>query len=230
MILAGGMGTRFREETKFIPKPLIEIGGKPIIWHIMKIYSHYGINEFVICCGYKGNMIKKYFKEHKESWKIKFVNTGLKTQTGGRLKLAKKDIGNNTFCFTYGDTVNNLNIKKLLKFHNKNKKMATITVCHPPEKYGILKLQKNKVVEFREKPLRKDWVNGGFFVLEPKIFDYINGENTIWEKTPIQKLVKKGQLAAYKHTGFYQPMDTLNDKKILEKMWKEKKALWKVWK
>jgi len=230
VILAGGLGTRFREETQFRPKPLIEIGGKPIIWHIMKIYSHYGINDFVICCGYKGKMIRDYFEKHKEPWELKFVSTGLKTQTGGRLKQVKKHVDNNTFCFTYGDTVNNLNIKKLLEFHKKKKRIGTVTACHPPEKYGVLKLQKDKVVEFKEKCPRKDWVNGGFFVLEPEIFDYIDGDNTVWEKEPMENLSRESQLGAYKHTSFYQPMDTLNDKRALEKMWKEKNTPWKIWK
>ena len=229
VILAGGLGTRISEETQ--PKPMIEIGGKPMLWHIMKTYSSYGINDFVICCGYKGNVIKEYFKKNKEPWELKFVDTGLKTMTGGRLKRVEKYVSGNTFCFTYGDTLNNLNIKKLLEFHNIKKRMATITACHPPEKYGVLKLQKDKVVDFREKPVRKgDWINGGFFVLEPKIFDFIKGDNTVWEKEPMQKLAKNDQLVAYRHTGFYQSMDTLSDKILLERMWKTKNALWKVWK
>ena len=230
VILAGGMGTRISEETKVKPKPLIKIGEMPIIWHIMKIYSHYGINDFVICCGYKGRMIKEFFEKNKESWNMEFVDTGLKTKTGGRLKQVKKYVNNSTFCFTYGDTVNNLNIKKLIEFHNNKKQIATVTACKPPEKYGVLELQKDRVIDFKEKQVRNDWVNGGFFVLEPKVFDYIKGNDTVWEKGPMEKLVKKGQLVAYKHSDFYQPMDTLSDKKILEKMWKEKNAPWKVWK
>ena len=231
VILAGGFGTRISEETSTKPKPMVEIGGKPILWHIMKIYASYGIDEFVICCGYKGNMIKEYFKKNKESWEIKFVDTGLKTMTGGRLKRVEKYVNGNTFCFTYGDTLNDLNIKKLIEFHNTKKRLATVTACHPPEKYGVLKLQKDKVVDFREKPVRDgDWINGGFFVLEPKIFDFIKGDNTVWEKEPMQKLAKNDQLVAYRHTGFYQPMDMLSDKKLLERMWKTKTAYWKVWK
>jgi len=231
VILAGGLGSRISEETATKPKPMIKIGNKPILWHIMKCYATYGINEFVICCGYKGNIIKDYFKKNETPWELKLVNTGLKTMTGGRLKRIEKYVNDDTFCFTYGDTVNNLNIKKLLEFHKNHKQLATVTACHPPEKYGILNLQKNKVVDFKEKQVRKDWVNGGFFVLEPKIFDYIkNRDDEIWEKEPIKKLARKGQLNAYKHTGFYQPMDTLSDKKILEKMWKEKNAPWKSWK
>ena len=231
VILAGGFGTRIGEETRTKPKPMVEIGGKPILWHIMKIYASYGIDEFVICCGYKGNMIKEYFKKNKESWELKFVDTGLKTMTGGRLKRVEKYVNDNTFCFTYGDTLNDLNIKKLIEFHNTKKRLATVTACHPPEKYGVLKLQKDKVVDFREKPVREgDWINGGFFVLEPKIFDFIKGDNTVWEKEPMQKLAKNDQLVAYRHTGFYQPMDMLSDKKLLERMWKTKTAYWKVWK
>lgn len=231
VILAGGLGTRISEETLTKPKPMIEIGGKPILWHIMKIYSMYGINEFVICCGYKGSIIKDYFKNNQESWEIKFVNTGLKTMTGGRLKRVEKYVINNTFCFTYGDTLNNLNMKKLVEFHKSKNKIATVTACHPPEKYGVLKIQGEKVVDFKEKPVREgDWVNGGFFVLEPEVFDYIDNDSTVWEKKPMLKLAHNNQLNAFRHTGFYQPMDTLSDKLLLERIWKTKKVPWKVWK
>ena len=231
VILAGGLGTRISEETKSKPKPMIKIGNKPILWHIMKCYAAYGINEFIICCGYKGNIIKDYFKENKTPWELKLVNTGLKTMTGGRLKKVEKYLDNDTFCFTYGDTLNDLNIKKLIAFHKSKKKLATVTACNPPEKYGVLKLQKDKVSEFKEKPKRKkEWVNGGFFVLEPNVFDHIKDDKTIWEKDPMKKLVRMNQLVAYRHNGFYQPMDTMNDKKKLDKMWKEKNASWKVWK
>ena len=230
VILAGGLGTRISEETSSKPKPMIEIGNKPILWHIMKIFEKYGINEFVVCCGYKGNIIKEYFKKNKVPWDVKLVDTGLETMTGGRLKRVKKFVNGETFCFTYGDTLNDLNIKKLIKFHKTKRKLATVTACQPPEKYGILKMSGDRVVDFQEKPVREgEWVNGGFFVLEPKIFEYIKGDSTIWEKTPLKKLAKMNQLIAYKHMGFYQPMDTLSDKKILEKMW-EKNAPWKVWK
>jgi glucose-1-phosphate cytidylyltransferase len=231
VILAGGLGTRIYEETKSKPKPMIKIGNKPILWHIMKIYSHYGINDFVVCCGYKSNIIKEYFKENKIPWEVKLVDTGLKTMTGGRLKKVEKYLDNDTFCFTYGDTLNDVNIKKLIKFHQSKKKLATVTACHPPEKYGVLKLQNEKVTEFKEKPKKEnEWVNGGFFVLEPNIFDYIKNDKTIWEKDPMKKLVKMNQLIAYRHNGFYQPMDTMSDKKILDDMWKRKNASWKVWK
>ena len=231
VILAGGLGTRISEETKTKPKPMIKIGNKPILWHIMKRYSEYGVSDFVICCGYKANVIKEYFKKNKFPGEVKLVDTGLKTMTGGRLKKVEKYVNNETFCFTYGDTLNDLNIKKLISFHKSKKKLATVTACHPPEKYGVLKLQNEKVVEFKEKPERKnEWVNGGFFVLEPNIFEYIENNETVWEKDPMEKLVRKKQLVAYRHNGFYQPMDTMNDKKKLDKMWKEKNASWKVWK
>ena len=231
VILAGGLGTRIYEETKSKPKPMIKIGNKPILWHIMKIYSHYGINDFVVCCGYKSNVIKEYFKENKIPWEVKLVDTGLKTMTGGRLKKVEKYLDKDTFCFTYGDTLNDVNIKKLIKFHQSKKKLATVTACHPPEKYGVLKLQNEKVAEFKEKPKKENkWVNGGFFVLEPNIFDHIKNDKTIWEKYPMEKLVKMNQLVAYRHKGFYQPMDTMSDKKILDGMWKRKTASWKVWK
>jgi len=231
VILAGGLGTRISEETKSKPKTMIKIGNKPILWHIMKIYSQYGINDFVVCCGYKSNVIKEYFKKNKVPWEVKLVDTGLKTMTGGRLKKVEKYLDDDTFCFTYGDTLNDLNIKKLILFHKSKKKLATVTACHPPEKYGVLKLQNEKVTEFKEKPKRKnEWINGGFFVLEPNVFDHIKNDKTIWEKDPMEKLVKINQLVAYRHSGFYQPMDTMSDKKILDNMWKGKKASWKVWK
>ena len=231
VILAGGLGTRISEETKSKPKPMIKIGNKPILWHIMKIYSHYGINDFVVCCGYKSNVIKEYFKKNKIPWEVKLVDTGQKTMTGGRLKRVEKYLDNDTFCFTYGDTLNDVNIEKLIKFHQSKKKLSTITACHPPEKYGVLKLQNEKVAEFKEKPKKENkWVNGGFFVLEPNIFDHIKNDKTIWEKHPMEKLVKMNQLVAYRHKGFYQPMDTMSDKKILDGMWKRKTASWKVWK
>ena len=231
VILAGGLGTRISEETRTKPKPMVEIGNKPILWHIMKIYSTYGVNEFVLCCGYKGNVIKEYFKKNPESWEIRFVDTGLKTMTGGRLKRVEKYVSDNTFCFTYGDTLNDLNIKKLVKFHNSKKRLATVTACQPPEKYGVLELRKERVVAFKEKPVREgEWVNGGFFVLEPQVFDFIDNYNAVWEKSPMLNLAKSGQLVAYRHTGFYQPMDTLSDKLLLERLWKTKKAPWKVWK
>ena len=227
VILAGGYGTRISEETK--PKPLVEIGGRPIIWHIMKIYSFYGINDFIICCGYKGEKIKKYFAENNENWNISCVDTGLETMTGGRLKRVQ-NLVDDTFCLTYGDTVNNVNIEELIKFHKKESRLATVTSCIPPEKYGVLEIKENKVISFKEKPpMEEVWVNGGFFVLEPQVFDYLQNDSTIWEKEPMEGLVKNNQLSAYKHHGFYQHMDTIKEKNLLNKLWQEEKAKWKVW-
>jgi len=229
VILAGGIGSRISEETKTKPKPMIEIGGKPILWHIMKIYSFYGINDFVICCGYKGDKIKQYFLENNESWDISCIDTGLDTMTGGRLKKVEKLI-DDTFCFTYGDTLNILDLKKLIKFHNKQNRYATVTACNPSEKYGILKIKEEQVVSFEEKPMMKDtWVNGGFFVLEPNVFDYIKNESTIWEKEPMMKLTKENQLNAFKHNGFYQHMDTIKEKNVLNELWNKGNPKWKVW-
>ena len=231
VILAGGHGTRIIEETRFKPKPMIEIGNKPILWHIMKIYSTYGINDFVICCGFKGDVIKEYLKKLTEPWKVNPVETGLETMTGGRLKRVKKYLDDETFCFTYGDTLNNVNIKNLIEFHKSKKTLATVTVCHPPEKYGILKLQGDMVVEFKEKPAREgEWVNGGYFVLEPSVFDYLKDDSTVWEKEVMEKLSHNSQLSAFRHAGFYQHMDTLSEKNYLEKLWQSNKAFWKVWK
>jgi len=229
VILAGGLGSRISEETKLKPKPMIEIGGKPILWHIMKIYSFYGINDFIICCGYKGDKIEAYFSENKESWDVSCIETGLETMTGGRLKRVQKLV-DDTFCFTYGDTLNDLNIEKLIKFHKEQGRLATVTACRPPEKYGILEMEENKVISFKEKTPREGvWVNGGFFVLEPDIFDYIKNDSTVWEKGPMEELTKNNQLSAYKHNGFYQHMDTTKEKNFLEELWKEDKAKWKVW-
>jgi len=230
VILAGGYGTRLSEETHLKPKPMVEIGGKPILWHIMKIYSHYGINEFVICCGYKAELIREYVQKLDESWTITPVDTGINTMTGGRLKLVKKYVENETFCFTYGDTLNNVKIDELVNFHFDKKVLATVTACKPPEKYGLLKIENEKVVDFEEKPhIEGEWVNGGFFVLNPQVFDYIKSDSTVWEKEPMEKLTKDGHLSAYKHRGFYQPMDTISDKNYLEKLWQNNQASWKVW-
>jgi len=229
VILAGGMGSRISEETKTKPKPMIEIGGKPILWHIMKIYSFYGINDFIICCGYKGNKIKEYFLQNNDSWNVSCVDTGLDTMTGGRLKKVEKLI-DDTFCFTYGDTLNNLDLKRLIKFHKEQNRFATVTACNPSEKYGILKIKEKQVVSFEEKPMMKEtWVNGGFFVLEPNIFDYIKNEFTVWEKEPMINLTKENQLNAFKHNGFYQHMDTIKEKNILNELWNEGNPKWKVW-
>ena len=230
VILAGGYGTRLSEETHLKPKPMVEIGGKPILWHIMKIYSHHGINEFVICCGYKAELIQEYIQKLDEPWTITPVDTGINTMTGGRLKLVKKYVENETFCFTYGDTLNNVKIDELVNFHFDKKVLATVTACKPPEKYGLLKIENEKVIDFQEKPhIEGEWVNGGFFVLNPQVFDYIKSDSTVWEKEPMEKLTKDGQLSAYKHRGFYQPMDTISDKNYLEKLWQNNQASWKVW-
>ncbi len=231
VLLAGGKGTRLMEETLKKPKPLVEIGGKPILWHIMKSYSHYGIKEFVICLGYKGELIQEYFSNLNEDWNCTFVDTGLETMTGGRLKKVQKHVENGTFCFTYGDTVNDLDISKVIEFHKKIGTLATVTACIPPEKYGILQLDGDMVEDFKEKPKEeKNWVNGGYFVLEPGIFDFIdNNPATVWEEKPLKNLATSGKLTAYKHHGFYQPMDTLRDKVKLNELWDSGNAKWKVW-
>ena len=228
VILAGGYGTRMGEESKIIPKPMCTIGGKPILWHIMKRYSFYGINDFIICCGYKGDKIKEYFIENKESWNVSCIDTGLETMTGGRLKRIQKLV-NDTFCLTYGDTLNNLNIKKLIEFHKEMKTLATVTACIPPEKYGVLEINQKKVTSFKEKVSRENvWVNGGFFVLEPEIFDHIKNDLTIWEKEPLEKLAETNELSAYQHNGFYQHMDTIKEKEFLNKLWSKGEAKWKI--
>jgi glucose-1-phosphate cytidylyltransferase len=254
VILAGGLGTRISEETELKPKPMVEIGGKPILWHIMKIYSFYGHNEFIICCGYKGYILKEYFvnyflhqadvtidlcensvkvhHSHAEPWKITLVDTGLNTMTGGRLKRIKSYLENSTFMMTYGDGVSNVNINQLLEFHKLNGKLATLTAVQPTGKFGSLSLSETDHVEnFVEKPKGDGaWINGGFFVLEPGIFDYIvDGDATIWERKPMENLALDHQLIAYKHSGFWRPMDTLRDKIDLEDMWNKGKSDWKLW-
>jgi glucose-1-phosphate cytidylyltransferase len=252
VILAGGFGTRISEETDVKPKPMIEIGGMPLLWHIMKSYSSYGINEFVICCGYKGYVIKEYFanyflhmsdvtfdiKNNKmevnqkfaEPWKVTLVDTGLNTMTGGRLKKIEKYLDGETFCFTYGDGLADIDLKKLINFHKKSKSFVTVTAVQPPGKYGALNLKKDKVTIFQEKPAGDgSWVNGGYFVLESKIFDYLKGDSTVWEKEPLEKMAKQNKVAAYKHDGFWQALDTLRDKNYLESLWDSNKAPWKIW-
>ena len=253
VILAGGFGARLSEMTDLRPKPMIEIGEKPILWHIMKIYSHYGFNDFIVCLGYKGYVIKEYFtnyflhqsdvtvdlKENKmvvhdcksEPWKVTLIDTGLNTMTGGRIKKTQKYIDNETFMLTYGDGVGNINIKELLEFHKTHGKYATMTSVQPPGRFGMLELDdKDSVLSFLEKPKGDGgWANGGFFVLEPEIFDYIGGDEDVWEKEPLEKLTGDRQLAAYKHHGFWHPMDTLRDKNLLDSLWKSGKASWKLW-
>ena len=252
VILAGGLGTRISEETHLKPKPMIEIGGKPILWHIMKSYSAFGINDFVICCGYKGYMIKEYFanyflhtsdvtfdmknnkmevhRKSAEPWKVTLVDTGLETMTGGRLKKVQDFIDNETFCFTYGDGVSNVDISKLIEFHNKSNTLATVTAVQPPGRFGTLDITGNKITNFEEKPAGDgNWINGGFFVLEPKIFDYIDEYSTIWERQPLENLAKDKQLSAFRHSDFWQPLDTLRDKNYLESLWLSNKAPWKIW-
>ncbi|MGI0056563.1 MAG: glucose-1-phosphate cytidylyltransferase [Nitrosarchaeum sp.] len=252
VILAGGLGTRISEESSLKPKPLIDIGGMPLLWHIMKIYSKYGINDFVICCGYKGYMIKEYFANyslhmsdvtidmknnsmqvhHKsvEPWKVTLVDTGLDTMTGGRLGRVKKYVEDDTFCFTYGDGLADINISELVNFHRNKKKIATITAVQPPGRFGILEIDKDDVLAFKEKPAGDGgWINGGYFVLESKVFDYIKGDSTVWERDPLERLAHEGQLSAYRHKKFWHPVDTLRDKNYLESLWNSGKADWKIW-
>jgi len=254
VILAGGMGTRISEETEVRPKPLVEIGGFPILWHIMKIYSHYGFNEFIICCGYKGYAIKDYFhnfylhhtdvtfdlekneivyhRSTSEPWRVTLVDTGLNTMTGGRIKQIQPYVGNETFMLTYGDGVGDIDVYNLLNFHKCNGRLATLTAVQPHGRFGAIEMEAgNLVASFQEKPAGDGaWINAGFFVLEPKIFDYITeGDATIWERAPLENLAKDHQLDAYNHTGFWRPMDTLRDKLELERLWSTERAPWKVW-
>jgi len=252
IILAGGLGTRITEETSTRPKPMIEIGGKPLLWHIMKIYSGHGINEFIICLGYKGYMIKEYFanyflhtsdvtfdmvhnkmvihQHHAEPWSVTLVDTGEATQTGGRLKRVRSYIDDEDFCFTYGDGVGDVDLKTLITFHRNQKTLATVTAVQPPGRFGALTLEKKKVVSFQEKPAGDGgWINGGFFVLSPKVIDYIDGDDTAWEGQTMKRLAGEGQLSAYLHKGFWHPMDTLRDKNYLENLWTSGKAPWKKW-
>jgi len=254
VILAGGMGTRIGEESVTRPKPMIEIGEKPILWHIMKLYAHYGFNEFVICLGYKGYQIKEYFANYflhesdvtfdftggeekvthshnAEPWKVTLVNTGLETMTGGRIKRIAKYIGNESFMLTYGDGVSDLNLKELLKYHRTHKKLATVTAVRPAGRFGSLNIVSDgKVNKFQEKTEGDNaWINGGFFILEPKVLDLIEGDAILFEKEPLEQLAKKSELMAFKHTGFWQPMDTLREKNLLENLWTSGRAPWKVW-
>jgi glucose-1-phosphate cytidylyltransferase len=256
IILAGGYGTRISEESQIKPKPMVEIGNKPILWHIMKIYSYYGFNDFIICLGYKGNIIKEYFdhyflneadimfdfslgvKQIKvlpgktiEPWKVTLIDTGLNTLTGGRIKRIKHLINNETFMVTYGDGVSDININSLLEFHKSHKKTITLTAVKPLPRFGAIVLDKNIVKTFREKSEQDEqWVSAGFFVMEPKIFEYLQDDYTVLEATPLEQLSLKGEVMAYKHTGFFYPMDKLSDKIYLENLWQTGKAPWKLWK
>ena len=254
VILAGGYGTRLSEETTVKPKPMVEIGDKPILWHIMKIYSAHGINDFIICLGYKGYIIKEYFANYwlyrsdvtfdmrnnkteihqngAEPWKVTLVDTGENTMTGGRLKRVRDYIGDETFCLTYGDGVTDVNIKNLIGFHRDQKALATLTAVQSPGRFGAFKLEQNqhKISAFKEKPKGDGaWINGGFFIVEASVIDYITDDSTVWEREPLEKLANDGELAAYRHQGFWHPMDTLRDKNVLEDLWNSGNAPWKMW-
>jgi len=252
VILAGGTGTRISEETHLRPKPMIEIGGKPVLWHIMKTYSAYNLNDFIICCGYKGYMIKEYFANYAlhmsdvtfdmrsnmmrvhqnsaEPWTVTLVDTGENTATGGRLKRVRSYLDDDAFCFTYGDGVSDVNITKLIEHHRKQGLPATVTVTRPPGRFGVLTLTRDKVTAFEEKPTDDGaWINGGYFVLSPTVIDYIEDDATAWERQPMERLADEGKLAAYPHAGFWQPLDTLRDKILLNDLWSAGKAPWKVW-
>ncbi|MGI4021475.1 MAG: glucose-1-phosphate cytidylyltransferase [Janthinobacterium lividum] len=253
VLLAGGLGTRLSEETVIKPKPMVEIGGMPILWHIMKIYSAYGFNDFVICLGYKGYIIKEYFANYflhqsdvtidlsnnelkihdsqAEPWKITLVDTGNETMTGGRIKRIQKHIGNETFMLTYGDGLADVNIDELYQFHKNNNKYCTVTAVQPSGRFGALNIVDNQSVHsFMEKPKGDgSWINGGYFICEPQVFDFIEGDQTLWEREPMEKIAEKGQMVAYEHNGFWKPMDTLREKNELEEDWVANKAKWKVW-
>jgi glucose-1-phosphate cytidylyltransferase len=252
VILAGGLGTRISEETTLRPKPMIEIGGKPVLWHILKIYSAHGINDFVVCLGYKGYMVKEYFANyflhtsdvtfdlsrnemqvhhrHAEPWRVTLVDTGEHTQTGGRLKRAAEFLGDETFCFTYGDGLSNVDVQAEIAFHRQRATLATVCAVQPPGRFGALDIEGHAITRFTEKPQGDgSWINGGFFVLEPGVLRYIAGDDTVWEREPLEALARDGQLSAYTHEGFWQPMDTLRDKIRLEELWQSGSAPWKRW-
>ena len=253
VILAGGHGTRISEETEIKPKPMVEIGGKPILWHIMMHYAHYGFKDFVIALGYKGEFIKKYMVDfcslngnlaidmktgkveiedgYKPDWNVKLMDTGLKTQTGGRLKRLAPYLENETFMLTWGDGVSDVNLRDLLAFHHSHGKLATMTAVRPPARYGHLRFEGDRVAEFTEKPQTiEGWINGAFFVLEPGVLDYIDGDSIVWEREPLENLARDGELMAFRHSSFWQCMDTLREKHLLEEMWQSDKAPWKIWK
>lgn len=254
VILAGGFGTRLSEETAVRPKPMVDIGEQPILWHIMKIYSTYGVDDFVICCGYKGEVIKEYFAGYRrrrsdltldlendtetihrnncEPWRVTLVDTGYETMTGGRLKRVKEFVGDETFCLTYGDGVSDVDISELIDFHREQNRFATLTAIQPPGRFGVFNLRggDSEITKFREKPHGDSaWINGGFFVLEPDVFEYIEGDDTVWEQEPMQRLAHDGQLTAFRHEGFWHPMDTLRDKNVLEDLWNRESPPWRVW-
>ena len=251
-ILAGGYGSRLAEETEIKPKPMVEIGGRPILWHIMRHYAHYGYDEFVIALGYKGEVIKKYMVDYcslnsnlkvklstgeveanggfRPDWTVELVDTGVPTLTGGRIKRLAPYIGNETFMLTWGDGVSDVNLDELLKFHRSHGKIATLTAVRPTARYGHLDLNGSRVLVFSEKPQAEEgWINGAFFILEPEVFDYIEGDETVWEREPLERLAQEGQLMAYKHDSFWQCMDTLREKHLLEKLWQSENPPWKVW-
>jgi glucose-1-phosphate cytidylyltransferase len=252
VILAGGLGTRLTEETSVRPKPMVEIGGKPIIWHIMKMYSKHGINDFVVCCGYKGYVIKEYFSNYVlhnadvtfdlknrdmeihyddvEPWRVTLVDTGDYTQTGGRLARVRQYLDDEEFSMTYGDAVSDIDLTELLRFHREQKTAATVTAVQPAARFGALEVADNLVTSFREKPARAEsLINGGFFVLSPLVFDYIEGDQTFWEHEPLERLAAEGNLSAYRHTGFWQAMDTLRDRNTLEQLWNSGDPPWRTW-
>lgn len=252
VILAGGMGTRLSEETVVRPKPMVDIGGRPILWHILKHYSHFGINDFIICLGYKGYAIKEYFANYflhssdvtinlrnneltvhqnsAEPWSVTLVDTGDRTATGGRLKRVREHVGTETFCFTYGDGVSDVDIAELVRFHREQKTNATLTAVQPPGRFGVIDIEGERIRAFTEKP-RGDgsWHNGGFFVLEPAVFDLLEGDETVWEREPLETLARTGQLSAFRHEGFWYPMDTMRDKLHLDELWSSGRAPWEVW-
>jgi glucose-1-phosphate cytidylyltransferase len=253
VILAGGLGTRLSEETVVRPKPMVEIGEKPILWHIMHVYAAHGITEFVLALGYKGELIKDYFLNffalnnslsvdlrsgkttihdgESLDWRVHLVDTGLDTQTGGRIKRLASWIGNETFLVTYGDGLADVNVRDLIRFHKAHGRLATVTAVRPPSRFGGLLVEGEQVISFLEKPQTGEgWINGGFFVLEPEVFDYIEGDETLWERDPLERLSADGQLRAFRHDGFFQPMDTLREKQLLEELWQTQKAPWKIWK
>jgi glucose-1-phosphate cytidylyltransferase len=252
VILAGGLGTRISEETMTRPKPMVEIGGKPVLWHIMKIYAAHGIHDFIVCCGYKGYMIKEYFanyylhmcdvsfnmvnnrmevhQNNAEPWRVTLVDTGEETMTGGRLKRVERYLDDEDFCFTYGDGLSDVDVGAVLEFHQEQGTLATVTTVRPPGRFGAVSMRDSKITSFVEKPVGDGgWISGGFFVLSPEVLSYVAGDHTVWEREPMERLAGEGNLSAYLHTGFWHPMDTLRDKLLLDELWSTGRAPWKVW-